>query len=90
MSVVEIVPDQNGLAGLGVANVQQLLDLMREVKPGLGDTDVEADHREPWIMGTAINLQNVFHAGNRLGIVLGGNPPAVSPMRSQNVFLAYA
>ena len=48
---------------------------------------VHADHRPTGIVGSGIDVQNVFHADYECGVGPGWDPPILLPMRLKFVFL---
>jgi hypothetical protein len=42
----------------------------------------------PWIIGARRESQDLFPVGHTVGIVLRGHPPALGPVRLEEVFLS--
>jgi hypothetical protein len=38
---------------------------------------IHVDQRVPWIIGTLIDIQDIFHVGHKVGIILRGNHPTL-------------
>ena len=47
---------------------------------------IHVDKRVPWIIGALIEIQDIFHVGNKVCIVLRGNPPTFLQVWLEDVF----
>ena len=71
------------LAGLGRDGRMGLAD---QLLAGL----IHADHGEAGIVGQPVDVQDIFHRGDKSGVPIGRDLPVFAQMRLQLVFLASA
>src|SRR6266508_2918355 len=92
--VFGVVLHQHDLLGIGVVDVDQVLDAMRPVDAGAPRADLCEElaaglvhaHLGPLgVVGLGVDRQHILHAPDELGVVLWGDAPALGQPRLEAV-----